>query len=470
MLRWTKNKKEEESAAVPPAAKTPPAEAGSAGPAVHARTERTEPPAAAAPPLDGPAMQKSLPELLLAQGKITREQLDAALARQKETGEFIGEILTEQGVIDENSLISFLAKYCKVPHLSLLDYLIDKDIVELIPQEICLKYRVLPIDKIGRNLTVAMVNPLNTEALDKVRELCPDLRIKPILCAYNHFEVVTSRLFCGKKSGGMVELSATALGFHSPAAKPKPAAVHDPPVAPAPEKSTVYEPSVPPPPELPAASDFEDIPEALVYEEPAATSAETSATAPPDEREVILTEVFHPAEPADAPTAAEAPEDAEASALMKEMASVMMDSMRDTYAMLARRMELFRGLSPEDVARIFARGITIEYQAGQKIFEKGQSASEMYVILGGEVKISDGERELAVLRRGDMFGEMAVVSRQPRSASAEASEVTSVLSLSMDIINHVMPKEVAVRLLTNIVVTLSARLRRANETWAPPSA
>ena len=82
---------------------------------------------------------------------------------------------------------------------------------------------------------------------------------------------------------------------------------------------------------------------------------------------------------------------------MMKMTTVMMDSMRDTYAMLARRMELFRGLDPEDVAKIFARGITVEYEAEQVIFEKGQAGKDLYVILGGEVQIYDEGREIARL-------------------------------------------------------------------------
>jgi hypothetical protein len=451
MLRWTKGKRESEAVSPPPVTPAiPPPPARPAAEAPAAMPEITPPP------------QKSLPETLLAQGQVTREQLEQALARQKETGQFIGEILIEQGAIDENSLLSFLAKFCKVPHLSLLDYLIDKDIAGLIPREVCMKYRLLPIDKIGRNLTVAMVNPLNAEALQKIRELCPDLRIKPILCAHHHFEVVAGRLFKTEKTGGMVELSATSLGFARDP-KPKPAPAPEPPAAPVPAPEPRYAP-----PAIP--DNAEDYPEAVeVFPEPESPDNEAVATppAPPDERDAVLTEVFHPAPPAEAVAEETAP-DAQASALVKEMASVMMDSMRGTYAMLARRMELFRGLTPEDVARIFARGITLEYAPGAVIFEKGQPADKMYVILGGEIEVFDGDRVLATLRRGDMVGEMAAMTRQPRSAGARASETTSALALSLDIIRNAIPPEVALKLLTNIVITLSARLRHINETWTPP--
>ncbi|HEO72645.1 MAG TPA: cyclic nucleotide-binding domain-containing protein, partial [Candidatus Hydrogenedentes bacterium] len=151
-----------------------------------------------------------------------------------------------------------------------------------------------------------------------------------------------------------------------------------------------------------------------------------------------------------------------ASPIMQEMISVMRDSMRDTYAMLARRMELFQGLSPETVAKIFAKGMTLEFEAGHTLFEKGDPGKGLFVILGGKVDIMDGHRRIATLSRGDMFGEMALISNEPRSASAIATETTSVLVLTFDVFDKVLPKETALQLLINIVITLSERLRAAN--------
>ena len=58
---------------------------------------------------------------------------------------------------------------------------------------------------------------------------------------------------------------------------------------------------------------------------------------------------------------------------------------------------------------------------------------------------------------------LSEVSNEPRSATAIAAEPSSLLGLSMDTIYNAMPQDVAVRLLVNIVVTLSGRLRLANE-------
>ena len=65
--------------------------------------------------------------------------------------------------------------------------------------------------------------------------------------------------------------------------------------------------------------------------------------------------------------------------------------------------------------------------------------------------------------RGGMFGEMSLISAQPRSASAIAADTTSVLALSNDTIRQSMPPHVSLQLLSNIITTLSTRLRQANE-------
>ncbi|MFM1920590.1 MAG: Flp pilus assembly complex ATPase component TadA [Candidatus Hydrogenedentota bacterium] len=437
-----------------------------------------------------PSPAQALSQLLLSEGHVTREQVDAALAKQRETGRFIGEILIEDKVIDENTLISFLAKHCKIPHLSLLDYLIDKDIIALVPKEICLQYRLLPIDRLGKNLTVAMVNPLDTEALKQVQAVCPDLRIKPILCAYRHFELVTEKLFndSGRADGTPV-MSASSFGLRltpeekakveakraevraeaEAAAKPAP----EPP--PAPEPVPVPEPAPEPEPVI------EPVPEPAVMAEPEPL-VETAPPVPaskPAEPQVDSDSMFESIfssgandEPeavaaapvlTEAPAEAPAPDDGGMSALMQEMATVMMDSMRDTYSVLARRMDLFRNLDGEAVAKIFARGITEEYEPGQAVFFKGDEGDCLYLILGGSVEIFDGDRVMATLERGALFGEMALISKEPRSASARAVESSSLLALSQETIYNVMPREVSIQLLVNIIVTLSSRLRVANE-------
>ena len=70
--------------------------------------------------------------------------------------------------------------------------------------------------------------------------------------------------------------------------------------------------------------------------------------------------------------------------------------------------------------QIFLTQDAESYRAGDVIFERGQPAESMYVIADGEVEISVGSRQMDVLGREAIFGEMALVTREPRSATARA--------------------------------------------------
>lgn len=205
MLGRRKEKPEEkavsESPAVSPTTRTTPTE------------PRTEP---------APVAHRRLGDLLLDANLINQKELDDALAIQKQRGGFIGQILVQLGYIKQEAVASCLVKQCKIPHLSLLDYDIGPDVLSLIPEAVCRKYNLLPIDKLGRILTVAMVDPLDLDALEEIRAVCPDLRIKPILCNWEHFELVASKVFGkGRRQEGTEEITAASLGLGS-AVKKKP--------------------------------------------------------------------------------------------------------------------------------------------------------------------------------------------------------------------------------------------------------
>jgi serine phosphatase RsbU (regulator of sigma subunit) len=74
----------------------------------------------------------------------------------------------------------------------------------------------------------------------------------------------------------------------------------------------------------------------------------------------------------------------------------------------------------------------ISYPAGQVIFEEGQAGSEMYVVMDGEVLISVEGASMVSLGRGSIFGEMALVDDQPRSATATAVVDSVLLPVDLD--------------------------------------
>jgi diguanylate cyclase (GGDEF)-like protein/PAS domain S-box-containing protein len=175
--------------------------------------------------MDAERSPKRLGDILLEAGKITGTELEAALTLQKKQGGFLGQALVELNVIRQEDLIPFIVKQCKIPHIHLVDYQISVEVLKFIPPDVCRKYSLLPIDHMGRILTVAMVNPLDIEALDQVRLICPDHIVKPILCTHQHFEEVFQRLHPEKSK--VAAMSAETLGLSQPTQRAKKSALDE---------------------------------------------------------------------------------------------------------------------------------------------------------------------------------------------------------------------------------------------------
>lgn len=132
------------------------------------------------------------------------------------------------------------------------------------------------------------------------------------------------------------------------------------------------------------------------------------------------------------------------------------------YARLAEQVDMFEGLSPQDVRKIFHKGMTLRVAKGETIFYKGTVGNQMYVVLGGQVGVFDGPKCIAKLSTGDMFGEMSLLNGDPRSATVVALEHSNVFVLSEEVFQKLLTKRVAVQILLNIGKTMGERVRAAN--------
>jgi len=112
-----------------------------------------------------------LGEILIQRKRITREQLESALATQKENGGFVGEILVNMGLLDERDIVVALVIQCGLPYIAVNKYKIDPQIVQLIPQEVAQKEKVIALDRIGEILSVVMVNPLTDDKKSYLEKL-----------------------------------------------------------------------------------------------------------------------------------------------------------------------------------------------------------------------------------------------------------------------------------------------------------
>jgi len=116
-------------------------------------------------------MSGRLGELLVRENLISLQQLQKAQEEQRKTGGRIGSLLVKQGAIAEHDLTSFLSKQYGVPAISLKDFDIDEDVLKLIPKATAEKHQVIPVNRAGSSLIVAMSDPSNIFAIDDVKFL-----------------------------------------------------------------------------------------------------------------------------------------------------------------------------------------------------------------------------------------------------------------------------------------------------------
>ncbi|MDD5284281.1 MAG: type IV-A pilus assembly ATPase PilB [Desulfuromonadaceae bacterium] len=117
-------------------------------------------------------MQTSrLGEILVKNNLISREQLGKALEEQKLNGNQVrlGSILIKQNLITEAELTSFLSKQYGVPAVNLTDYEIDAAVVKSIPAEVVQKYQLVPVNRAGATLIVAVSDPSNLFAIEDIK-------------------------------------------------------------------------------------------------------------------------------------------------------------------------------------------------------------------------------------------------------------------------------------------------------------
>ena len=108
-------------------------------------------------------------DLLLREGLVTQDQLNAALAEQRHNGTRVGYNLVKLGFIKETDLTRMLARQHKMPAVDLTKFQVDPRIAKLIPAELALKHSVLPLKRDGRTLTVAMSDPASMSVLDDIK-------------------------------------------------------------------------------------------------------------------------------------------------------------------------------------------------------------------------------------------------------------------------------------------------------------
>src|SRR3954468_1316610 len=116
-------------------------------------------------------MSGRLGELLVRENLISVQQLRKAQEEQQKNGTRISTALIKTGAIEESKLTDFLSKQYGVPAINLKDFDIDPEIIKLVPKDVSLKHLVIPVNRAGPSLIVAMCDPSNIYAVDDLKFL-----------------------------------------------------------------------------------------------------------------------------------------------------------------------------------------------------------------------------------------------------------------------------------------------------------
>ncbi|HOQ88519.1 MAG TPA: HDOD domain-containing protein [Candidatus Hydrogenedentes bacterium] len=115
------------------------------------------------------------------------DQMKQAISFAKENGCKVYEALVRLNFITWDRLHEFLSKHPGITPFNVAGYSVDRDVLKMIPRELAQSHMVIPVTRLGQLLTVAMVCPLDMDAIEAVRQ-ATNMKIRPVLCSYSEYQ------------------------------------------------------------------------------------------------------------------------------------------------------------------------------------------------------------------------------------------------------------------------------------------
>jgi len=127
-------------------------------------------------------LTERLGELLIKRNYITPDQLKKASDEQKLKGGRLESNLVRLGYIKEDELLSFLSAQYRVPSVKISKMEINPTVMKLIPSSISKKYFIMPINRVGSKLTLAMADPSNIVVIDEIKFMT-GFNVEPVVAS-----------------------------------------------------------------------------------------------------------------------------------------------------------------------------------------------------------------------------------------------------------------------------------------------
>ncbi|CAN5374171.1 type IV-A pilus assembly ATPase PilB [soil metagenome] len=142
------------------------------------------------------AMERKLGEMLVKDKVITPQELESAISQQESSKRSLGHVLIEMGLTSEWEMAAALGKQLNVPFITLSHYEIDAQVLGTLPREIVKKYKIVPVDKTGDTLTIALSDPSNIYLLDELK-LLTKFEIIPVISFESDINEAINRYYPG---------------------------------------------------------------------------------------------------------------------------------------------------------------------------------------------------------------------------------------------------------------------------------
>jgi type IV pilus assembly protein PilB len=137
-------------------------------------------------------MALKLGDLLLKAKLISQDQLDEALKLQQSSGLKLGEALVKLNVVTEDDITETLSAQFGVPSINLTHFEIDPSVLKLVAADVARKYNILPVNKTGATLTIAMSDPTNVFALDDIKFMT-GYNVEPVVASEQSLQLAIDR-------------------------------------------------------------------------------------------------------------------------------------------------------------------------------------------------------------------------------------------------------------------------------------
>jgi type IV pilus assembly protein PilB len=157
-------------------------------------------------------MAVKLGDLLLKAKLVSQDQVDAALKSQKDEGGKFGEALVRIGAVTENDITETLSQQFGVPSIDLAHFEIDPNVIKVVPAEVARKYGVLPVNKTGATLTIAMGDPTNVFAMDDIKFMT-GYNVEPVVASEVALRKAIDKHYGTPRSVVLKERSKPMPGF-----------------------------------------------------------------------------------------------------------------------------------------------------------------------------------------------------------------------------------------------------------------